>query len=173
MNIVLIGYRGTGKSTIGKIIAKKLTRPLISTDKLVVEKIGMSIPEIVEKHGWDFFRDIESEVVIEISNKDNCIIDCGGGIILRNENVNNLKNNGICFLLKADIETIIARIQGDSNRPALKKGMSFRKEQEKVLIEREPLYKGAADMEIDTSLLSIDQSVEKILNKLDSSLRSE
>ena len=166
MNIVLIGYRGTGKSTVGKILAKKLKRLLIPVDDLIVKKVGMSIPEIVEKHGWDYFRDIESNVTKELSNQDNCIIDCGGGVILRDENVENLKQNGKCFLLKAEIDTIISRIQGDANRPALKEGMSFREEQEKVLRERNPKYKAAADVEIDTSILSIEQAVEKILENI-------
>ena len=166
MNIVLIGYRGTGKSTVGKILAKKLKRLLIPVDDLIVKKVGMSIPEIVEKHGWDYFRDIESNVTKELSNQDNCIIDCGGGVILRDENVENLKQNGKCFLLKAEIDTIISRIQGDANRPALKEGMSFREEQEKVLRERNPKYKAAADVEIDTSILSLEQAVEKILENI-------
>ena len=102
-------------------------------------------------------------MVKEISNINSCIIDCGGGVILRDENVKNLKQNGKCFLLKADIDTTISRIQGDANRPALKEGMSFREEQEKVLKEREAKYKASADVEIDTSVLSVDKAVEKIL----------
>lgn len=166
MNIILIGYRGTGKSTIGKVLAEKLNRPLISMDELITKKGNQSVPEMVEKHGWDHFRDIESEVASEVSTKDNCIIDCGGGVILRDQNIKNLKKNGKCFLLKADIETIIERIHGDANRPALKKGMSFKEEQEKVLKERDTMYKTAADIVIDTSLISIDQSVEKILDNI-------
>lgn len=166
MNIILIGYRGTGKSTIGKVLAEKLNRPLISMDELITKKGNQSVPEMVEKHGWDHFRDIESEVASEVSTKDNCIIDCGGGVILRDQNIKNLKKNGKCFLLKADIETIIERIHGDANRPALKKGMSFKEEQEKVLKERDTKYKTAADIVIDTSLISIDQSVEKILDNI-------
>tara|TARA_B100000315_G_scaffold157956_1_gene146607 strand:- start:4075 stop:4575 length:501 start_codon:yes stop_codon:yes gene_type:complete len=166
MNIVLIGYRGTGKSTVGRVLAKKLKRLLITLDELIVKKAGMSIPEIVEKQGWDFFRDLESEVVKEASNIGNCIIDCGGGVILRDENVKNLKQIGKCFLLKADIDTIISRIEGDANRPTLKEGMSFREEQEKVLKEREAKYKAAADVKIDTSVLSVDKAVEKILENI-------
>ena len=166
MNIVLIGYRGTGKSTVGKILAKKLKRSLIPVDDLIVKKAGMSIPEIVEKHGWNYFRDMESNVTKEVSTQDNCIMDCGGGVVLRDENVENLKQNGKCFLLKAEIDTIISRIQGDANRPALKEGMSFREEQEKVLKERNPKYKAAADVEIDTSILTVEQAVEKILKNI-------
>ncbi len=173
MNIVLIGYRGTGKSTVGKVLAKKLSRLLIPMDKLIVKKAGIGIPEIVEKHGWDYFRDLESDVAAEVSKMDNCIIDCGGGVILRDENVKNLKQNGICFLLIADIDTIISRIQGDANRPALKEGMSFKEEQEKVLKEREPKYKAAADVEIDTAVLSVEQAVEKIQLTFNSFLKKK
>ncbi len=167
MNIVLIGYRGTGKSTIGKLVAEKLNRTLIAMDEEIVKRAGISIPEIVEKHGWDYFRDMESDVACEISKKDNCIIDCGGGVILREENISNLKQNGKVFLFKADIDTIISRIQGDANRPALKEGMSFREEQEKVLKERNPKYNAAADVEINTSLLSVDKAVERILENIE------
>lgn len=166
MNIVLIGYRGTGKSTIGRILADKLKQPLLTMDDLIVKKAGMSVPEIVEKFGWDHFRDVESEVAVEVSNNDNCIIDCGGGVILREENVINLKKNGKCFLLSADIDTIISRIQGDANRPALKEGMTFREEQEKVLEERNHRYKAAADVVVDTSSLSVEEAVKKILDNI-------
>ncbi len=166
MNIILIGYRGTGKSTIGKVLVKKLNRPLISMDELITKKGNQSIPQMVDTHGWDYFRNLESEVALEVSTKDNCIIDCGGGVILKDENIKNLKKNGKCFLLKAKIETIMERIQGDPNRPALKKGMSFLEEQEMVLKEREPKYEAAADVVIDTSVLSIDQSIEKILENI-------
>ncbi|MDP6626085.1 MAG: shikimate kinase, partial [Nitrospinota bacterium] len=73
MNIVLIGYRGTGKSTIGRVLAGKLKYPLIHMDQLIVKKTNMSIPEIVEKHGWDYFRDLESDIAADLSKMDNCI----------------------------------------------------------------------------------------------------
>ena len=166
MNIILIGYRGTGKSSIGKTLAEKLNRHLISMDEVIVKKGKQSIPDMVAEHGWGYFRNLESEVAAEVAKKDNCIIDCGGGVILRDENVKNLKTKGKFFLLKADIDTIISRIQGDVNRPSLKKGMTFREEQEKVLKERAPKYQTAADVEIDTSILSINQAVEKILKHI-------
>ena len=87
MNIVLMGYRGTGKSTVGKVLAVKLGWPLVSTDAEIVRRAGRSVPEIVAQHGWEYFRDLESTVCWEFSAQDRLIIDTGGGAILRQENV--------------------------------------------------------------------------------------
>ena len=83
MNIVLIGYRGTGKSTVGKLLARRLGRDLLSTDTEVVKRAKLSIPELVERHGWDYFRDMESTVCRDLAGRDQVIIDTGGGAILR------------------------------------------------------------------------------------------
>ena len=87
MNIVLIGYRGTGKSTVGKVLAAKLGRTLVSTDKEIVRRTGRSIPEIVAEQGWEHFRNLESEVCTDLAGRDNLVIDTGGGAILRQQNV--------------------------------------------------------------------------------------
>jgi len=96
MNIALIGFRGTGKTTISKLLAKRLDKKLISTDEELAKRAKMSIPKFVKKHGWDKFREIESEVIESISDFDECIFDTGGGIVMRNENITNLKKNS-CF----------------------------------------------------------------------------
>ena len=85
MNIVLIGYRGTGKSVVGKLVSERLRIKCIAMDARIVEKAGMSIPDIVENHGWAIFRDMESEVTRELAKLDNIIIDTGGGVIERPE----------------------------------------------------------------------------------------
>src|SRR4029079_2234837 len=118
MNVVLIGYRGTGKSTVGKVVAVRLGRRIVSTDKEIVRRAGASIPEIVAAHGWDHFRDLESAVCGDLAGQDNLVIDTGGGAILRQQNVDVLKRNGRLIWLTASVETIAARIRGASPLPA-------------------------------------------------------
>jgi shikimate kinase len=164
MNIVLIGYRGTGKTTISKLLAEEMDFKLVSTDELVIEKAGMQISEIVEKHGWSKFREYEKKAVDDISELDDCVIDCGGGVVEDNDNVKVLRENGKIVLLEADVKTIIARIQG-TDRPALL-GKSSVEEIGKVLEKRKDLYHKAADFNLDTCKLSVHEAVHKILEKV-------
>lgn len=166
MNIVLIGYRGTGKSSVSKLLSTILDMDLVELDRLIAKKARLSIPQIVERFGWDKFRDLESEVTREFSQKDNCVIDTGGGIILREENVENLKANGIIFWLRADKETIIERIKGGDERPSLTGTKSFLDEVEKVLKEREPLYQSAADWIIETDERNVEEVTTEIVKIL-------
>lgn len=166
MNIVLIGYRGTGKTAVGEKLAEKLNRRLVRTDELIIEKAGMSIPEIVESQGWNAFRDMESEVAEEVGKMDNCIIDTGGGIILRKINAKNLKRKGMLILLKADVKTIINRIKDDKERPSLTSSKSFTEEVEEVLKDRSKKYEEAADHVIDTSRLTVDEVANRIIDYL-------
>lgn len=164
MNIILTGYRGTGKSTIGKALAERTGKGYMSTDEKIVEKTGMTIPMIVEKHGWDYFRDVESTVAEGVSGLNDFVVDTGGGMILREQNVEYLKKAGKLILLTADLEQIVKRIQADSNRPALKEGLSFMDEQKKVLEERNPIYHAIADFTVDTSQNSVDFCIEEIIS---------
>jgi len=162
MNLVLIGYRGTGKSTIGRVLAGRLGMSYIELDDRIVQKAGKEIPEIVAASGWDHFRDIESEVVREVSRLDGCLLDTGGGVILRPENVPELRRKGVVFWLRAEIPDIVERIQGGDQRPSLTGSRSFTEEVEEVLAERTPLYEAAADEVVDTSVLSEEEAVEHI-----------
>jgi shikimate kinase len=164
MNIVLLGYRGTGKSVISKILAQKLNRKLIRMDELIAQSAGMSIPEIVEKGGWPKFREIESRLVQEIANGErDSVIDCGGGVVLDDKNMISLKKHGKAVLLKADLKAILRRIKSDSNRPPLKEGVSFEEEQKIILAEREPKYLAAADMICDTTRQKPGETVLQII----------
>ncbi|MDY6863634.1 MAG: shikimate kinase [Thermodesulfobacteriota bacterium] len=162
MNIILIGYRGTGKSSVGRVLAKKLGRALVETDGRIVEKAGMFIPEIVDKHGWEYFRDLESQVVEELKDKNNLIVDTGGGIILREVNISHLKKNGNIFWLKASVPVIVDRIKDSTNRPSLT-SRSFIEEVEDVLAERLPKYKSAAQFIIETRDKGVEEVSEEIL----------
>jgi shikimate kinase len=163
MNIVLIGYRGTGKSVVGAILARRLSMKYIGMDFAIVEKTGITIPEIVEKYGWPGFRDRETEQARELSGKDKLIIDTGGGIIERDENIEALRKNAKVFWLKAKVETIVSRIQGDNQRPSLTSGKSFTDEVEEVLERRTPKYKAAADHEIETDDMDPEQIADRII----------
>ena len=145
MNIVLIGYRGTGKSAVGKILAAQLGRRLVSTDEEIIRRAGKSIPDIVAAHGWEYFRDLESAVCQDLAGRDNLVIDTGGGAILRDENVKVLKGNGRLIWLTASVETIAVRIGGNSQRPSLTGTKSHVAEIGDVLSERIPKYQAAAD----------------------------
>jgi len=166
MNVVLIGYRGTGKTVVGKKLAEVLHKKLIRMDELITEKAGMSIPEIVERYGWGRFRDLESEVAEEVGKMDDCIVDTGGGVVLRRMNVDNLRKKGIIIWLKSDVKTIIERIKDDRRRPSLTGKKSFTEEVAEVLEQRRKKYEDAADYAIDTSRLTVDKAVDKIIGYL-------
>jgi len=163
MNIVLIGYRGTGKSTVGKLLAMRLGRQFVSTDEEVIKRAKRTIPQIVAQEGWEYFRDLESEVCREFAGRDRLVIDTGGGAILRTQNVETLKKSGILFWLTASVETITKRIGRDNQRPSLTGSKSFIDEIQDVLRERTPKYQAASDHVITTDDRSIKQLVEIIL----------
>jgi shikimate kinase len=166
MNVVLIGYRGTGKSTVGKMVASRLNRERLSTDVEVVKLAGQSIPQIVEQHGWEHFRDLETKICQDLAGKDGLVIDTGGGAILRSQNVAVLKRTGTLFWLTASVETIAKRIGSDTQRPSLTGTKSFVDEIQDVLCERMPKYQAAADHVIETEGKSITQIADEILARL-------
>jgi shikimate kinase len=163
MNIVLIGYRGTGKSAMGRLLAARLGRELVSTDAKIVKRAQRTIPEIVAQQGWDYFRDLESDICKELACRDHLVIDTGGGAILRAQNIEALKKNGTVFWLTASVETIVKRIGSDNQRPSLTGTKSFVDEIQDVLQERTPKYQAAADHVIATDNRSINQLVETVL----------
>jgi len=163
MNIVLIGYRGTGKSVVGELLAVRLRMPCIGMDAEIVKRAGMSIPEIVEKYDWQKFRDMESEETRKLAGLDNIIIDTGGGVIERPKNIEALKTNSLIFWLKASVDAIVSRIQGDTERPALTTGKTFTEEVTEVLERRIPKYKSATQYEIDTDELTPEQVADRVI----------
>jgi shikimate kinase len=163
MNIVLVGYRGTGKSAVGAIVAERLGMRCIAMDAKIVEKVGMSIPEFVEKHDWPAFRNVESEVARELSGVDNIVVDSGGGVIERPENIDALRANGIIIWLKASVDAIVSRIEGGTERPSLTGVKSFTDEVEEILDRRIPKYAAAAQYEVDTDGLTPEQVADRVV----------
>lgn len=118
-NIVLTGFMGTGKSTVGKLVAKKMGRRFIDTDKEIEKRENKSIAEIFEKEGEEYFRNVESNVIAEISNLSGCVIATGGGVVLNKKNIDNLRRNGIIVNLSAGIREIAGRTQNKKGRPLI------------------------------------------------------
>ncbi len=162
MNLVLIGYRGTGKTTIGMRLAEELGLTYVGLDAELVRREGLSIPEIVARRSCAYFRDREEAIVAEYAAKDDQVLDTGGGVVTRPANVERLRRNGIVFLLWADVPDIVARIRSDTERPSLTGAKSFIDEVQDVLREREPLYRSAADHVVDTSKLSVEEATREI-----------
>ncbi len=164
MNIVLIGYRGTGKSTVATLLGQRLGRKVVSTDVEVMAKAELPIPEIVEKFGWDHFRQIETDICQALGSQDGLVIDTGGGAILKDENVAALKANSVAYWLMAEVATIVSRIGGDTQRPSLSGSQTFVEEIEEILKERTPKYQAVADHSIPTDHSSPEQVTDTILS---------
>jgi shikimate kinase len=164
MNIVLIGLRGSGKTTVGRILAQRLGREFIEMDELVTRKVGLTIPEIVKKYGWDKFREIEEEVTSQVAKLDNIINASGGGVVTREKNIIKLKKKGTLVWLQADVNTLIERTGEDSQRPPLAGGRTVREDMEITLKERKTLYQQAADLSINTENNTPEEVAEAIIN---------
>lgn len=165
-NIVLIGMRGSGKTTIGKMLAEKLHKDFLDLDEVLSTKLGTGLAEAINTKGWDFFRDQEANVAQENADRQNSVISTGGGVILRKANVDALKKYGLFIFLSVDPKVLAERIGNDNNRPPLTKGNTSTDELELVLKEREELYNKYADVIIETDSINEEQTIETILEKL-------
>jgi len=165
-NIVLIGMRGSGKTTVGAILAGRLHRELIPMDALIVYELGMTVPEIVEKHGWPRFREVETQVAKEVARLKGTINATGGGVVLNPENVNALRETGIVFWLDVPVDTLLRRIGEDPNRPSLTGRGSRREDMQATFAEREPLYRAAAHHVVSTDGRAQEQVADEIVRIL-------
>jgi shikimate kinase len=150
MNVVLIGYRGTGKSSVASRVAELLTLRVIGLDAELVRRAGKSVPEIVAERGWPGFRDLEEQVVADAARLQGYVIDCGGGVVEREANFPVLRAAGRVIWLTARPDTIVRRIGGDTQRPSLTGQKSFTEEVVEVLTRREPLYRRLAHAVVST-----------------------
>ncbi|MCD6506286.1 shikimate kinase [Candidatus Poribacteria bacterium] len=170
-NIILVGFMGTGKTAVGRKLSHILRYPLIDTDDLIEEEIGVSIPEIFNRFGEPFFREVESQVVERVSKLDAHVISTGGGVVLREENLKNLRRNGIIFCLNATPEEIWRRVSSESHRPLLNAPDPMGRIR-KLLARRAPFY-AKADFQIETTGRSIEEITEEILKIFRSEVRYE
>lgn len=160
MNIILTGYRCTGKSSAGRRLSARLGRPLFDTDDLILHRTGKTVEQIVAAGGWQAFRDAERAVIRNLSLLDGGVIATGGGALMDPRNVAYLRGNGLFVWLMADPATIAGRLakdQADGNRRPSLSGKPVVEEVREVLKKREPVYRGIADLSVDTACRSIEE----------------
>ena len=146
-NLFFIGFMGCGKSTMARLLSEKTGMELIEMDETIEAEAGMSINEIFEKYGEEHFRDLESQLITRIGEKGGAVVSCGGGAILRPQNVEEMKKNGKIIYFSATPETIYKRVRNSTNRPLLNGNMNV--EYIASLMEKRlPRYLGAADITI-------------------------
>jgi shikimate kinase len=169
MNLFLIGYRCSGKTTIGKSIAETIDRPFVDADTMLVSDCGKPIKDIVDTEGWDAFRRMERSTLAQICNKDRQVVATGGGVVLDADNVAAMQASGVVIWLSATAETIQKRMQQDKStgdfRPALTdKGRMA--EIEGMLLERNPYYESACDFSIQTDDTAVDEISAIIIQRI-------
>jgi shikimate kinase len=169
MNIYLIGYRCTGKTTVGRHLSEKIRRPFIDTDSEVVARHHMPISDIVHQYGWDTFRDTECKVIRWVCGLDRHIVATGGGAVLNSENVTEMKRSGLVIWLKAATETIKKRLIADTHTDALRPSLLNKGSTEEiaeVLLQRTSYYETAKDFSVETDNRTVEDVSRLIIASL-------
>ncbi|NSK36111.1 shikimate kinase [Blautia schinkii] len=164
-NIFLIGFMGAGKSTISDYLKNALAMDVVEMDQCIVERQGMSISDIFETYGEEYFRELETNLLIEMQSRSNVVVSCGGGVPMRERNVAEMKKNGRVVLLTAKPETILERVRDNHDRPLLEnnKNVSFIAD---LLEKRRAKYEAAADIVIQTDGKSELEICEELIHRL-------
>ena len=165
-NIVLCGFMGCGKTTVGKALAKKTGMSLVDTDKYIEEKENMTISEIFDKHGEEYFRELEHKACIELAGKSNLIIATGGGALTYERNVKAFKQTCKIILLDVPVDVLYERLKFDTTRPLLQRA-DKKEAMTELYNKRMPLYKKASDIVIDgnASPFSVTDSIIKAVEQ--------
>ncbi len=164
--IILIGFRATGKSSVGRQLADQLNYGFIDTDKVLLKRLSCSIAEYVAANGWAEFRNREAELLLELSELTAVVIATGGGAVVNQHQWVIFRKNSLVIWLQADVDSIRKRLARDqetaTQRPCLTTGSTVA-EVETVLLEREPLYQNSSDIALDTVANSPTELVQEIL----------
>jgi shikimate kinase len=163
-NVILCGFMGTGKSTVGKRLAALIDYSFLDLDTEIEAEAGMSIPEIFSSRGEPAFRALESSMIEQVACRTGCVIAAGGGAIVNPKNLQNFRLCGIIVTLTADVQTILTRVGAGDDRPMLQQGN--RQERIRELMEKRKDAYAQADIIQDTTALSIDEVAHKLLARL-------
>ena len=164
-NIVLVGFMGTGKSAVGRVIAQKLEFHFIDTDDVIEQTSKAKISDIFAEHGEDYFRDLESQAVKSVALMKNQVVATGGGVVLRPSNIDLLRTGGPIFCLNATPKAIWDRVRSSRSRPLLR-GPEPLKKIETLLDKRAPYY-ALADHQIETTGVSVDRVADEIISYIE------
>ena len=164
-NIVLVGFMGTGKSTVGRVIAQKLGFHFIDTDDVIEQTSKAKISDIFAEHGEVYFRDLESQAVKSVALMKNQVVATGGGVVLRSSNIDLLRTGGPIFCLNATPKAIWDRVRSSQSRPLLR-GPDPLKKIETLLDKRAPYY-ALADHQIETTGVSVDRVADEIISYIE------
>jgi len=157
----------TGKTSVAKVVARKLGNKYVCTDGLVIKRSKKTVAQVFDEEGEEAFRRLEVEAVKEVCKMRNVVIDCGGGVVVNTINIDRLKRNGIIFLLKAASDTILERNFREEGKRPLLKVEDQAKEIERLLKIREPLYESSTDYVINTTNLNVEQVAGKVIEILE------
>ena len=158
-NIYLVGFMGSGKSTVGKIVAEKLKMNFVDIDELIEKEKGMKITDIFKKKGEKYFRDLEKKKIKDLAVKENLVISTGGGLGADKENMDLMKKTGLVVWLDVSLDEILERCKGDKNRPLLNQSYENLK---KLYEKRKPIYK-MAHIHIKTGNKNPEEIAEEIM----------
>lgn len=164
-NIVLIGFMGAGKTTISDYLSVAFAMDIVEMDQVISEREEMSIPDIFATYGEEYFRNLETELLIEMQNQKNTVISCGGGVAMRERNVAEMKKNGKVILLTASPETIYERVKDSNDRPVLN-GRKNVKGISELMEQRREKYEAAADIVVNTDGRTVLQVCEDLVQQL-------
>lgn len=164
-NIFLIGFMGSGKSTVASYLSQEYDMEVIEMDSWIVEKEGMSIADIFARHGETYFRDVETQLLMDIQGEMDKVVSCGGGVVLRQENIAAMKKGGRIVLLMAAPETILERVKDSDERPLLRgnKNVAFIRE---MMEKRRESYEQAADVIVHTDGKTVEEIGREILEQV-------
>lgn len=171
-NIILIGFMGAGKTTISDYLSTMFAMEIIEMDQVIAEREEMSIPDIFTTYGEEYFRNLETELLIEMQARKNAVISCGGGAAMRERNVTEMKKNGKVVLLTASPEIIFERVKDSDDRPVLN-GRKNVKGISELMEQRREKYEAAADIVINTDQKSVLQICEELVQRLTDSQEGE